>query len=148
MKTQELIAALAGHPLVKGMPDEHLAALSKLALPVRCGPGEYIFRRGFPASRFYLINEGRIAVGALDPEHTITQVVSAGEALGWSWLFPPYKWHFEAKALTPVEAVFIDAARLRTLCEEDHSFGYEFLKRAVETMADRRACQGCGKGPV
>ena len=130
------------------MSEAHLGVLSALALPVHFKRGEYIFRRGYPANRFYLIKEGRVAIGSLATENAVTQIVSPGEVLGWSWLFPPYEWHLDARALTPVESVFIYATPLRDLCEEDHSLGYEFMKRAVETMAERKACQGCGKGPL
>ncbi len=148
MKTTEFRSALAGHPFVKGMSAAHLDVLSELALPIHFEAGEYIFRRGYPANRFYLIKEGRVAINGLAGEDTVTQVVSGGEVLGWSWLFPPYEWHLDARTLTPVDSVFIYATPLRDLCDEDHALGYEFMKRAVETMAERKACQGCGKGPL
>ena len=147
MKTTEFRSALAGHPFVKGMSDAHLEVLSELALPVHFEAGEFIFRRGDPANRFYLIKTGRVAIGCLSAEHTITQIVSPGEVVGWSWLLPPYEWSLDAKTLTPVDSVFIYATPLRDVCEENHALGYEFMKRAVETMAERKACQGCGKGP-
>ena len=31
--------------------------------------------------------------------------IGMGELLGWSWLFPPYRWAFGAVAASPVEAV-------------------------------------------
>jgi CRP/FNR family transcriptional regulator, cyclic AMP receptor protein len=147
MKITEFSSALAGHPFVKGMSEDHLRVLSELALPVHFEAGEYILRRGYPANRFYLINEGRVAIGSAG-EHAITQVVCGGEVLGWSWLLSPYEWNFEARTLTPVDAVFSYATPFRNLCEADHTLGYEFMKRAVETMAKRKACQGCGKGPL
>ena len=27
------------------------------------------------------------------------ETLEAGEVVGWSWLFPPYRWHFDARAL-------------------------------------------------
>ena len=30
------------------------------------------------------------------------ETLDAGEILGWSWLFPPYRWHFDAPRVEPV----------------------------------------------
>ena len=38
------------------------------------------------------------------------ETLEAGEVVGWSWLFPPYRWHFDARAL---DARARDRARRR-----------------------------------
>ena len=30
----------------------------------------------------------------------VVETLHTGEVLGWSWLFPPYRWTFDAQALT------------------------------------------------
>ena len=57
--------------------------------------------------------------------------------LGWSWLFPPYYWHFDARAVELTEAVFLHGAPLREECEADHDLGYELVKRMAEVMLKR-----------
>ena len=148
MNSSDFCLDLAGHPFVSGLSDEHLAILSELALPVRFKAGEYIFRRGDPANRFYLLKSGLVAIGCLDFERTITRRVAAGEVLGWSWLLPPFEWRFDAKAETPVESIFIYATPLQDILESNRSLGYEMLKRAVAAMADNKSCQSCGRGPL
>ena len=37
--------------------------------------------------------------------------IGMGELLGWSWLFPPYRWAFGAVAASPVEAFEFDGGR-------------------------------------
>ena len=49
--------------------------------------------------------------------------------LGWSWLFPPYAWHFTARALEETDAIFFYGTILREYCEKDHSLGFELFKR-------------------
>ena len=39
--------------------------------------------------------------------------------IGWSWLFPPYVWHFDAQAITDVRATVFDGACLRGKCDDD-----------------------------
>lgn len=65
------------------------------------------------------------------------QTLSAGDVLGWSWLFPPYHTHFGARAIEPIRALSLDAKCLRNKCEEDHDLGYEFMKRFSEVVIQR-----------
>jgi CRP-like cAMP-binding protein len=67
----------------------------------------------------------------------IVQVLTTGDVLGWSWLFPPYFCHFTARALEPSEAVFIYATPLREESESDHDLAYELLKRMSRVMETR-----------
>ena len=57
--------------------------------------------------------------------------------VGWSWLFPPYRWHFDARALDMVRAVAFDGACLRGKCDDDHTLGYELLGRFAPVMLER-----------
>jgi hypothetical protein len=63
--------------------------------------------------------------------------VAEGEVMGWSWLVPPYRWHFDGKAIDFVRAIALDGKCLRTKCEKDHDLGYELLKRFSEMMSHR-----------
>ncbi len=102
-------------------------------------PGELIFREGDPANRFYLIHKGKVALESYVRERgtVLIQNIGSGDLLGWSWLFPPYYWHFDARAVEPVEAVFFYGTPLRDECEADHDFGYELLKRMTEVIIKR-----------
>ncbi len=57
--------------------------------------------------------------------------------LGWSWLIPPYHWHFDAKAVEPTRAIALDARCMRTKCEKDHDLGYELMKRFAQIIEQR-----------
>jgi CRP-like cAMP-binding protein len=63
--------------------------------------------------------------------------IGDGDLLGWSWLFPPYVWHFGARAIAPTEAIFFDGTVLREYAERDHSLGFELFKRMSEVMTRR-----------
>ena len=65
------------------------------------------------------------------------QVIEAGDVLGWSWLFPPYSWRFDARTLEPVKAIFFYGTRLREHCEADHDLGYELMKRMAAVVIQR-----------
>jgi CRP/FNR family cyclic AMP-dependent transcriptional regulator len=134
-----LESTLARHAFLQGLNPHQIRLLSDCAMPVKFGPGELIFREGDPANRFYLINRGSIAIESHVQDRGVTriQTVAAGEVLGWSWLFPPYYWHFDARAVETTEAIFFYATPLRVECEADHDLGYELIKRMAEIMMKR-----------
>jgi hypothetical protein len=53
----------------------------------------------------------------------LERLLGEGEVLGWSWLLPPYQWHYSARAIEPTEAIALDGVALRGLCEQDHDLG-------------------------
>ena len=67
----------------------------------------------------------------------LVDTISAGDLLGWSWMFLPYVWYFTARALEPTSALFFHGTILRQYCERDHSLGFELLKRAAAVMSRR-----------
>src|SRR5437016_1707703 len=106
----ELQPRLAVHPFLVGMSPHQIQLLASCASSRRFQEGEVIFRAGEAANGFYLIEEGSVAIEEWIPERgTITIETSyAGEPLGWSWIFPPYTWHFLARATRPTAALFFN----------------------------------------
>ena len=133
---QKLISA---HPFVAGMSPHQVRLLSDCAMQTHFPAKQLIFREGDPANRFYLILKGSVALEsqALGNTRTQIQVIGAGEVLGWSWLFPPYFWHFDARAIEPTDAIFLYSTPLREECEDDHELGYELMKRLAGVMMKR-----------
>jgi CRP/FNR family cyclic AMP-dependent transcriptional regulator len=131
--------ALVDHPFLKGLTPHQCRLLSDCAMLVKYQPGEVIFREGDPANRFYLILKGQVAVESYvrDQGMSTVQTLHAGDVLGWSWLFPPFYWHFDARAVEETDAVFFYGTPLRTECETDHDLGYELMKRTAEIMMQR-----------
>lgn len=142
-ETQSNIEPMAArvmlHPFLAGMHRTHLALLTDCALAVHFKKGEIILREGEFANRFYLIESGKVVLesGAGFGEPVIVETIGAGDLLGWSWMFPPYTWHFTARAAEPTEAIFFYGTILREYCEKDHSLGYELFKRMSPAMLRR-----------
>ncbi len=101
--------------------------------------GHLIFREGDLANRFYLIREGKVALESRINGGEVVPVLllGGGDVLGWSWLFPPYYWHFDARVLEPTKAIFFYGTRLREECDEDHDLGYELIKRMAAVAIKR-----------
>ena len=127
------------HPFVRGLTPRQLTLLTDCALPARFAPGETIFWEGEPASRFYLITKGEVVLeaGANGGKPVVIDSIGAGDFLGWSWMMPPYQWHFTARATAPTEAIFFVSQILRQYCERDHPLGQELHKRMSAVMMKR-----------
>ena len=139
MDFESLAPILADHPVLLGLQPAHLDLIVGCASNVRFNPGEFIFRAGQEANHFYVVRSGRVSVETFAPQRgAITiETVGDGELLGWSWLIPPFQWHFDARALNLTRAVALDARCLRSKCDADPSLGYELLKRFSQVMEQR-----------
>ena len=126
------------HPFFAGMKDEYTNLIAGCAKNVRFEAGQFVFHEGEPADQFYLLRSGRVALHISAPERVLTiQTVGESEIVGASWLVPPYRWGMDAKALELTRAISMDAACLRGKCEDDHSLGYELMKRFMPILIQR-----------
>jgi CRP/FNR family transcriptional regulator, cyclic AMP receptor protein len=131
-----LDADIAAHPFVRGMSEQHVNLLADCATRTNFDAGQVIFRQGESADRLYLLEQGKVAVESASKaaEPVTVDVIGAGDLLGWSWVLPPYVWHFDARALEPTQAIFFNGTLLREYCERDHTLGYELFKRISKVM--------------
>ena len=136
---KSLATTIADHRLFKDFAPRYLALLAEVAMFKEFAADEVIFREGDPANRFYLILDGEVAIESAPRDHVsvLLQTIGRDDVLGWSWLFPPYYWHFDARATVPTKAIFFYGTWLRDSCERDHDFGYEMLKRMSAIIIDR-----------
>ena len=139
MSRENLEAEVAAHPFVLGMSEHHVRLLVDCAIRTHFETGQVIFREGETANRFYLVEQGKVLLessGSGGNAVTI-DMIGDGDLLGWSWLFPPYIWHFTARAVEPTSAIFFYGTVLREYCEQDQALGYELFKRMSEVMTRR-----------
>ncbi len=127
------------HPFLKGLDPKYIGLVAGCASNVRFEEGEVLFREGEEAHAFYIIRQGKIAIETFAAERgsIIIDTLTDGDILGWSWLIPPYNWHFDARAVEQTRAIALDGRCLRGKCEIDHNLGYELLKRFAHIMEDR-----------
>ena len=127
------------HPFLSGMDKRHLQIFFESAAEEEFETGDIIFHEGEPANRFYLIDTGKVALestsGCCEPAHV--QTLGAGDALGWSWLFPPFVWHYQARVLEPTHTLCCNGGHLLVTAEEDPVFGYDLMKRVSQILIRR-----------
>jgi len=136
---QSLESVIREHAFFKGLAEPHIQFMVGCAKNVRFDQGQYIFREGDAAAQFYFIREGLVSIEFMVPQQrtATVQTIGEGDVLGWSWMTPPYRWHFDARALHKTHALAFDGECLRAKCEEDHDLGYEILKRFTNVVMER-----------
>jgi len=135
----ERTAQLTGSAIFASLSAEELELVSSAARPVRFGAGERLFLEGSPARGCWLIHDGCVALDLLVPGRgqVVVQTLGRGDVLGWSWLLPPYQWHFGAVALRPTTATELDTELLRTLADQDPRFGYTLALSLFQACVQR-----------
>lgn len=130
---------ISEHPFLKTLPPTYLALLTQCAEPREFEPGEIIFREGEIADRFYLIEQGKVALESQASRGSQKDIQQLGpeDVLGWSWLFPPYVWHFQARATEPTRALALNGRHLLNACEQNHEFGYDLMNRFAQVLIRR-----------
>ena len=130
---------ISDSPVFAGLEPAQLELIVGCAQNVGFARGERLFREGDTADTFYLLRRGRVALTTHVPARgdVAIETLDPGEVIGWSWLFPPFAWHFDARAVDDVRAVAFDGACLRGKCDDDPALGYVLMRRFAEVMIDR-----------
>ncbi len=139
MYKQTIDELLVRHSFFAGLDPRVIELIAGCGLNEKFSAAGYLAREGQEADKFYLIRHGTVALELRAPgQGPLTiETLQEGDILGWSWLFSPHRWQFDAKALTLVRATAFDGVCLREKCEEDHDLGYEFMKRFAGIMIAR-----------
>ena len=110
--TGHVLQKLTGHGFLAGISAQTIALLSETARNVvfeagsvapsrRWSGGQHLTSspRAEWRSRSIRPHEGHLVIDTIEPGHIV----------GLSWVAPPFRWQFDARALTNVEAVVFDA---------------------------------------
>lgn len=130
---------LSEHPFFQGLTPDRISVLARISEAEPFSAGKYIFREGDAASAFYLIRNGKVAVEVFAAQRgaLTIQTIDTGDVLGWSWLVPPHRWRFSARAIDLVRTIRLEGDALLQLCQSDHELGYQVLNRLFQVVAQR-----------
>ena len=108
---------MAATEVFAALDDRLLHLVAGCGMNEHVAAGDYLFREGAPAERFFLIRNGTVALEVVTPGRgaIVIETLHPGDVVGWSWLFAPYRWQF-------------DGLCLRTKCDNDHELGYELMR--------------------
>ena len=133
------VELLAEQPFLAGLTERQLSLLAPLASRSMFHAGNRIFRQGTPAEQFWLITDGRVYLDSEVPGYpsVVLETLQQPAVLGWSWLFPPYRWHFGAVAVNTAHTLTFNGPLVRALCQRDPGLGYELTTRFLQVMGER-----------
>jgi CRP-like cAMP-binding protein len=131
---------LSDQPFVRDLDEAHLEVLSSAVIErTTWKAGDWVLRRGDTADVFHLLIDGTISIEIRSPgsaPRTI-QTLHGGELIGWSWLYEPYLWTFDARAVQDSSAFTFDSAALRSAIDSDCEFGLVVMKRVTKAIVNR-----------
>ncbi|MEE9214054.1 MAG: cyclic nucleotide-binding domain-containing protein [Thermodesulfobacteriota bacterium] len=131
---------ISNHACFENLNEDQLDFIVSNTKETKFAEKELIFKENDNADSLYIVKKGIVSLESkisVDREPITIQTLGEGDIVGWSWLFPPYKWHFDARADTETEALRIDGKSIRSKCEIDHDLGYELLKRFAGLIQQR-----------
>jgi CRP/FNR family transcriptional regulator, cyclic AMP receptor protein len=130
---------LADIDVFAGLGDEALDLIAGCALNRVFADGERLLTENEQANVFFAIRHGTVALETYVPGRggMTIETLHGGDVLGWSWLFPPYRNMFDARALGVVRAIAFDGACLRGKCDQDPQLGYVLMQRFAAVMVER-----------
>lgn len=107
--------------LLSRLDDKDFDLFESLSTELTLVPDEQLFKEHDEARRFFIIDEGIMALEAIRPAKPATtiQTLGPGDLLGLSWRLTPHRWMWTARAMTDVRLAVFDAAIMRAACEFD-----------------------------
>ena len=139
LSKDDIIKYLQSHTIFSDLEPAHIEVLADYAEEKAFSAQQLLFNQEETAEHFYILIDGAIEVEvpAIAGPNLVVQLLGADDVLGWSWLIPPYKWTFEAKARADSKVLVFDGKNLLQHCEKDHHFGYSLMKRFAGLMSER-----------
>jgi CRP-like cAMP-binding protein len=139
MGMQTIDQLLADVPAFAGLRREHLELIAGCAQNRVFAEGQRLMRESEPADDFFVIRRGDVALETYVPQSgaLTIETLHEGDLVGWSWLVPPYRTMFDARALAQTHTVSFDGACLRGKCAQDSELGYELMRRFTAVIVER-----------
>ena len=130
---------LTDSPTFAGLEPSQLKFIAGCGRNEHVAAGTMLMREGEPAERLWLIRRGMVALELYVPgrEPLVIETLETGDVVGWSWLFPPYRWALEGRAHGECHLITFDGLCLRDKCQADHDLGFALMSRFAADMVDR-----------
>ena len=129
---------------LKGFSDGELEKFAEIATEESYKAGFQVYKKGDPAKNLYLVEEGKIIMvmesymGTAKPPMQVTvDVVTKGDAMGWSSVVEPYVYTLGARCIDNAKVIAFDGEKLRKLINKDSALGFKFMHATAKVIATR-----------
>lgn len=125
--------------LLQALANTEVNLFESAASQLRVSAGDVLFEEDGSADAFYIVVEGRLGLELTSPgkDPMVIQTLGSGDLVGVSWLFPPHRWSWRARAMIDSELVAFDADPIRSEMEQNRDLALEVLGVVAGELAGR-----------
>lgn len=138
------IHILSKFPIFEGLTDDELDRMADLCREEVYEAGATIHEEGSAAEYLYLVREGKVVLEMelellpyASPRQTTIEVVTEGEAFGWSALVEPYTRTLSAQCMERTKLIVLKGSDLFDLFESEPHMGYEVMAAIAKLVGSR-----------
>ncbi len=135
---------LKQYAFFKGFTNDELKKFAEIATEDSYKAGIQMWKKGDPAKKLFLLEEGKVLmtldtyVGPHRPPMQVTvDIVTKGEAMGWSAVVEPYLYTLGARCIDDSRLLSFDAEKLRGIITGDKALGFKFMHAVAKVVATR-----------
>lgn len=136
--------ALSKNPIFEDLTEDELESIATFCQEKVYEAGATIHEEGVAAEYLYIVQEGKVALEMklelqpyASPKQTTIEVVTQGEAFGWSALVKPHVRTLEAKCVERAKVIAIKGSDLLDLFESEPHISHRVMERITQMVAVR-----------
>lgn len=120
------------------LTDEEADHFNRKVICREYAPGETVFFEGDPCKGLYFIKSGLVGVRKTDVEgqSTLLRLASKGDTLGYRPFLAKQPHRACAEVIEDARICFINARTVRTILQNNHELGIEFLKCTARALGE------------
>jgi len=136
--------ALSKFPIFEGLTDDELERIAALCREEVYEAGTTIHEDGAAAEYLYIVQEGTVALEMelelqpyASPKQATIEVVTRGEAFGWSALVKPHIRTLSARCMERAKIFVIKGSDLLDLFDSEPHIGHRVMEKVTQIVASR-----------
>ncbi len=135
---------LKNYSFFKGFTGEELKKFADIATEASYKAGVQIWKKGESAENLSLLKEGKVLMtmdtyaGPTRPPMQVTvDIVTKGDAMGWSAVVEPYIYTLGARCIDDSQVINFNSAKVKEVLNSDKALGLKFMHAIAKIVAAR-----------
>jgi len=144
VKDYGAIHILSKFPIFEHLTDDELDRIADLCRVEVYEAGATIHEEGSAAEYLYIVQEGKVTLEMelelqpyASPRQTTIEVVTEGQAFGWSALVEPHTRTLSAKCMERTKLIVLRGSELLDLFDSEPHIGYRVMEGIAQIVASR-----------
>lgn len=135
----DVMEMLSNSRFAEGLSKDHLLCLCRASRLMKVPAGARLFQEGSIEKEVFVIVSGHVKLSMRVPGRgdVAFLTIGPGDLVGWSGLIGNDQMTATATAMEDTSLIAISGETLRDLAACDNGFGYVFMKRVAQVLAQR-----------